>query len=423
METSQGLMSGKSNINNCFGSVTNEEIVHKLLRSRVVLKTGVSSKVPYLHEHVSLALAEDQSCTIDEFIESTDGLEIHCSYDSDNSKFSDMEKYGVDLLHLGDLLTSKCSLNTEDTSNFGESIETLNMNKTKEGHRVNNFDCTLQSPNFINELLPATGHQDVFQSSFNDIKEISQSDNAVENYGQKNFREETFIGSSNDFADLSPLPGVFDSPNMLDEFEDSSRQLSGMRQKKRQCVASQILPEPIPDSFVPGFDNTPRSQNPALGNLQFHQTSQPKISFICKECNLSVKSAINLKKHMLCHREGATFRCTHCNAAFIRKRTLTIHAKQCGDSRKRKRESSSGVVALHSNNNDGGKNEAVSLKCNQCPKLFFTKSSVLRHISIKHDRIKRFQCNICKKWFSTKSNLEVHQLQKHQVNAPAAIGY
>ena len=84
----------------------------------------------------------------------------------------------------------------------------------------------------------------------------------------------------------------------------------------------------------------------------------------------------------------------HCGEVFVHSTSLTRHIRR-----------------KHQNDFvPDNKKASLSAKCPICNQTFY-KTSINKHIRIKHEGQKPYVCEICKMGFVTKNNLENHQWQ------------
>ncbi|XP_023941167.2 zinc finger imprinted 3 [Bicyclus anynana] len=103
---------------------------------------------------------------------------------------------------------------------------------------------------------------------------------------------------------------------------------------------------------------------------------------LCPFCGKICKS---LRSHILIHIGEKKFKCHQCPKSFYTKTTLQYH-----------------INKSHSTISE-------TFKCEHCISTFSTKGSVMRHMAV-HMEYKQFSCTICKKEFKWKAAMKQHML-------------
>ena len=93
-------------------------------------------------------------------------------------------------------------------------------------------------------------------------------------------------------------------------------------------------------------------------------------------------------------------KCNHCGEVFVHSTSLTRHI--------RRRHQKDYMP--------DDKKASLSAKCPICIQTFY-KTSINKHIRIKHEGQKPYTCEICKMGFVTKNNLENHQWQHKSIRS------
>lgn len=144
-----------------------------------------------------------------------------------------------------------------------------------------------------------------------------------------------------------------------------------------------------------------------ISEKQNHINVKHVNDYKCCKCGAMLKSAENLRRHMLCHSINAKHSCTLCKARFKHLRSLRLHLLTCGKN----------VLAQSEMIKKKNKNCIKGLfMCAICGKRFSVKPSVSRHIRIVHHGERPHQCLDCGKCFTSKYNLGVHRMKAHVVN-------
>lgn len=146
-----------------------------------------------------------------------------------------------------------------------------------------------------------------------------------------------------------------------------------------------------------------------------HMATVHSTDFQCEQCNAVLRSAENLRRHMMCHGPDPQHWCAICGAGFTQTRGWRVHQAECGKVRnylgvQRK------VIVKRSNGAckiDSDKR----FKCPECGDRFSVRPSVSRHIRIKHRGERPYNCEFCTRSFTSKYNKKVHVMKSHKDHA------
>uniref|UniRef100_A0A1B0GKU3 C2H2-type domain-containing protein n=2 Tax=Lutzomyia longipalpis TaxID=7200 RepID=A0A1B0GKU3_LUTLO len=171
---------------------------------------------------------------------------------------------------------------------------------------------------------------------------------------------------------------------------------------------------------------------PTKGRLDAHRIIHVDESIPCLVCKKSFKSARHLKFHMQRHTGEKKHECEICGKKFSdsshKRRHLTqIHygwkpkedsqikftCEQCGKAVLTKTSLERHMLVRHSTARD--------LKCPQCPKTFKLNYALKEHMVVHSDQ-KPFSCQVCKKKFKRKSHCLRH-CDKHNTGGPKECSY
>lgn len=120
--------------------------------------------------------------------------------------------------------------------------------------------------------------------------------------------------------------------------------------------------------------------------------------FVCKMCEKHFVTKDELRRHMVSHTNIRDYQCTECGKEYKDKRVLDVH-----------------LVKMH---NIGSAKVPVRVKkhlCSICPKAFYDKSKLTRHM-FTHSGEKPFGCHMCDKKFTDKSYVKHHLRVSHNVD-------
>ncbi|XP_070500905.1 zinc finger protein 761-like [Chironomus tepperi] len=179
-------------------------------------------------------------------------------------------------------------------------------------------------------------------------------------------------------------------------------------------------------------------------NLQRHIKSfHLKIrNFVCsyESCNAQYSTQVGLNLHLYrAHHVEPPVKCTECQQGFTFDSELRVHKKHCRGLKKSKNTLNDSSVDAVENGyqckicqqvyetrskwiihyHHKHKNSNI---CKFCNKQMASSTSLLKHIRVQHEKIKKFLCEICNKSFGFKHSLDSH-LNSHKGLKPFACDF
>ncbi|XP_060558948.1 zinc finger protein OZF-like [Ruditapes philippinarum] len=200
--------------------------------------------------------------------------------------------------------------------------------------------------------------------------------------------------SSQESILLQVSPGDLDSEDLEEEEEG----YADMGDEEEQYAEKE---EPA-EEWEESSENTPSSSQGQSTTSKIkmativpkENTSYQKLKrrrFTCEECGRVCSSKWALRLHSLRHGEKS-FQCENCEKMFFTKTELSQHVK-----------------LMHF---EGEREPGIKYACDDCGKIYARKDNLLKHIRIKHEKAeKSYQCDVCGKGFYLKHNLTIHQVR------------
>lgn len=118
----------------------------------------------------------------------------------------------------------------------------------------------------------------------------------------------------------------------------------------------------------------------------------------CFMCPRTFKFYRTFRCHEIVHTKPITFTCHLCQRLFAREVNLQSHLEL----HKKK-----GIMRPVEKKKEEGKDDGENYRCDQCDRVFTTKTAITRHIRDVHENEKA-SCEICGKGFSTEASLRKH---------------
>ncbi|XP_050312556.1 zinc finger protein 675-like isoform X2 [Anthonomus grandis grandis] len=121
--------------------------------------------------------------------------------------------------------------------------------------------------------------------------------------------------------------------------------------------------------------------------------------FECHLCDKKFAAKCDLQRHIKSHSDVRDYRCPHCKREYKDERVLKVH-----------------MAKIHSIGLDKVKIPERTRKyaCNLCPKAYFAKNKLTRHL-YGHSGEKPFSCDICDKKFKDKWYVKTHLKNYHNI--------
>lgn len=153
---------------------------------------------------------------------------------------------------------------------------------------------------------------------------------------------------------------------------------------------------------------------PSLEEKKAHVMTHHKVGrFKCDQCADVLKTKENLFRHKMVHvinDNENVFLCQFCHGKFKSKPSLSSHlASVHAYSGRKLREATKGIFKRRKR----APREPVQHHCEQCLRVFHSKSNLKRHIKNIHDKDRPHKCDYCDHDFASKYNGDMHMYRVH----------
>lgn len=261
----------------------------------------------------------------------------------------------------------------------------------------------------------------------NEIMEISQPSNSENSSAKINEREGRFIDGFKCkvclkiFLKFSTLQLHLCGEN-LEEVNIIEKSPKDTTTKTKKVLSRSEDPNIQKTSSKSPVESGRNSVISTISMKTQQQSSTDTDSFTCGECHQTYSKISKLKKHSLeKHNKPLMLSCSVCQKEFRTKSKLERHCashenstthscKDCGKTFKYKRD----MLRHQEHHTD---EEKTKLKCNFCPREFFRKHDLDRHVENIHPAKAPYRCELCLAGFGSAEQLEKH-LPEHAATHP-----
>ena len=161
----------------------------------------------------------------------------------------------------------------------------------------------------------------------------------------------------------------------------------------------------------------------SIKRIQGSKKAFHTMTFQCRQCDYSSRSRSNLKRHVDTIHNQSNETCDICGHVCKSKHHLRRHIRMKHEAPEGQTKCDKCYKCFSDENFDGHTCEVPSkptLICNTCGKVYYSKSSLERHILIEHEKgeiPKPFFCHLCDHRCETKHSLKAHMLS-HEEKPP-----